>query len=61
MLFRGGKVFTGEKFEETSVRTEGRKIAEIGAGLSAGAGVGVVGKARGGRETPPAAASTIRR
>ena len=42
MLFRGGKVFTGEKFEETSVRTEGRKIAEIGAGLSERAGEEVV-------------------
>lgn len=29
MLFRGGKVFTGEKFEQVSVRTEGGKIAAI--------------------------------
>lgn len=29
MLFRGGKVFTGEKFEETAVRTEGGKITMI--------------------------------
>ena len=29
MLFRGGKVFTGEKFEETAVRTEGGKIVAV--------------------------------
>lgn len=34
MLFRGGKVFTGEKFEEISVRTENGKIAEIAKELS---------------------------
>lgn len=42
MLFRGGKVFTGEKFEETAVRTEGAKIVEIGPELSAKAGEEVV-------------------
>ena len=29
MLFRGGKVFTGEKFEKTAVRTEGGKIVAV--------------------------------
>ncbi len=33
MLFKGGKVFTGEKFEKIDVRTEGGKITEVGAGL----------------------------
>lgn len=42
MLFRGGKVFTGEKFEEAAVRTEGAKIVEIGPELSAKAGEEVV-------------------
>lgn len=42
MLFRGGKVFTGEKFEEAAVRTEGAKIVEIGPDLSAKAGEEVV-------------------
>ena len=34
MLFRGGKVFTGETFEEISVRTENGKITEIAKELS---------------------------
>ncbi len=38
MLFKGGKVFTGEKFEKIDVRTEGGKITEVGAGLSELAG-----------------------
>lgn len=42
MLFRGGKVFTGEKFEEAAVRTEGAKIVEIGPEFSAKAGEEVV-------------------
>ena len=42
MLFRGGKVFTGEKFEEAAVRTEGGKIAEIAPELPAKEGEEVV-------------------
>lgn len=38
MLFKGGKVFTGEKFEETAVRTENGKITEIAPDLSERAG-----------------------
>ena len=34
MLFRGGRVFTGEKFEQTDVRVEDGKIEKVGAGLS---------------------------
>ena len=34
MLFQGGSVFTGKHFEQVDVRTEGGKIAEIGAGLT---------------------------
>lgn len=42
MLFRGGKVFIGTKFEKTDIRTEGGKITQIGAGLSEKAGEEVV-------------------
>ena len=42
MLFKGGKVFIGTKFEKVDVRTEDGKIAEIGAGLSEKAGEEVV-------------------
>lgn len=42
MLFKNGKVFTGEKFEEVSVRTEGAKITEVGPGLAERAGEEVV-------------------
>lgn len=42
MLFRGGKVFIGTKFEKTDIRTEGGKITQIGAGLSEEAGEEVV-------------------
>lgn len=42
MLFRGGRVFTGEKFERLSVRTEGTKIAEIAPELLERAGEKVV-------------------
>lgn len=38
MLFRGGRVFTGEKFERLSVRTEGAKIVETAPELSEKAG-----------------------
>lgn len=38
MLFRGGRVFTGEKFERLSVRTEGAKIVETASELSEKAG-----------------------
>ena len=41
MLFKG-KVFTGEKFEETAVRAENGKILEISPELSAKAGEEVV-------------------
>lgn len=34
MLFKNGKVFTGERFEEAAVRTEGGKIVEIAPELS---------------------------
>ncbi len=42
MLFKGGKVFSGEKFERTDVRVENGKIVEIGEGLSEKAGEEVV-------------------
>lgn len=42
MLFKGGKVFTGEKFENVSVRVEDGKITEIAQGLSEKAGEEVV-------------------
>lgn len=42
MLFRGGKVFIGTKFEKTDIRTEDGKITQIGAGLSEKAGEEVV-------------------
>lgn len=42
MLFRGGKVFTGESFEEAAVRTEGGKIAEIASDLAEKPGEEVV-------------------
>lgn len=38
MLFRNGKVFTGEKFEEVSVRVEDGRIAQIAPDLSEKAG-----------------------
>lgn len=42
MLFRGGRVFTGEKFEQTDVRVEDGKIEKVGAGLSEKAGEEVI-------------------
>lgn len=42
MLFRNGKVFTGEKFEEVSVRVEDGRIAQIAPDLSEKAGEEVV-------------------
>ena len=38
MLFKGGKVFTGEKFERVCVRVEEGKIAQVGPDLSEKAG-----------------------
>ncbi len=42
MLFRGGRGFTGEKFEQTDVRVEDGKIEKVGAGLSEKAGEEVI-------------------
>lgn len=42
MVFKGGKVFTGEKFEKVDVRTAEGKIAEIGTELPAKEGEEVV-------------------
>lgn len=42
MLFRGGRVFTGEKFEKIDVRTKDGTIAEMGTGLAEKAGEEVV-------------------
>ena len=42
MIFKGGRVFTGEKFEKADVRTEDGKIAEIGAELPAKEGEEIV-------------------
>ena len=42
MIFKGGKVFTGEAFEKKDVRTENGKITEIGTDLSEKAGEEVV-------------------
>lgn len=42
MLFKGGKVFTGEKFEKVMVRTEGGKIVETAPELAEKEGEEVV-------------------